>query len=63
MYEKIESKVEVERIILDSENKDDNMLTNLVVTIITMPFFFLTVYLVQMIGAEINEEKVLKAWK
>ena len=43
MYEKIESKVEVERIILDSENKDDNMLTNLVVTIITMPFFFLTV--------------------
>lgn len=61
MYEKIESKVEVERIILDSENKDDNMLTNLVVTIITMPFFFLTVYLVQMIGAEINEEKSSKS--
>ena len=59
--EKIESKVEVERIILDSENKDDNMLTNLVVTIITMPFFFLTVYLVQMIGAEINEEKSTKS--
>lgn len=61
MYEKIESKVEVERIILDSENKDDNMLTNLVVTIITMPFFFLTVYLVQMIGSEINEEKSTKS--
>lgn len=61
MYEKIESKVEVERIILDSENKNDNMLTNLVVTIITMPFFFLTVYLVQMIGAEINEEKSTKS--
>lgn len=61
MYEKIESKVEVERIILDSENKDDDMLTNLVVTIITMPFFFLTVYLVQMIGAEINEEKSTKS--
>lgn len=61
MYEKIESKVEVERIILDYENKDDNMLTNLVVTIITMPFFFLTVYLVQMIGAEINEEKSTKS--
>ena len=61
MYEKIESKVEVERIILDSENKDDNMLTNLVVTIITMPFFLLTVYLVQMIGAEINEEKSTKS--
>lgn len=61
MYEKIESKVEVERIILDSENKDDNMLTNLAVTIITMPFFFLTVYLVQMIGAEINEEKSTKS--
>lgn len=61
MYEKIESKVEVERIILDSENKDDNMLTNLVVTIITMPFFFLTLYLVQMIGAEINEEKSTKS--
>lgn len=61
MYEKIESKIEVERIILDSENKDDNMLTNLVVTIITMPFFFLTVYLVQMIGAEINEEKSTKS--
>ena len=61
MYEKIESKVEVERIILDSENTDDNMLTNLVVTIITMPFFFLTVYLVQMIGAEINEEKSTKS--
>ena len=61
MYEKIESKVEVERIILDSENTEDNMLTNLVVTIITMPFFFLTVYLVQMIGAEINEEKSTKS--
>ena len=61
MYEKIESKVEVERIILDSENTDDNMLTNLVVTIITMPFFFLTVYLVQMIGEEINEEKSTKS--
>lgn len=61
MYEKIESKVEVERIILDSENTDDNMLTNLVVTIITMPFFFLTVYLVQMIGTEINEEKSTKS--
>ena len=61
MYEKIESKVEVERIILDSENTDNNMLTNLVVTIITMPFFFLTVYLVQMIGAEINEEKSTKS--
>ena len=61
MYEKIESKVEVERIILDSENTDDNMLTNLVVTIITMPFFFLTVYLVQMIVAEINEEKSTKS--
>ena len=61
MYEKIESKVEVERIILDSENTDDNMLTNLVVTIITMPFFFLTVYLVQMIGSEINEEKSTKS--
>ena len=61
MYEKIESKVEVERIILDSENTDDNMLTNLVVTIITMPFFFLTDYLVQMIGAEINEEKSTKS--
>ena len=61
MYEKIEGKVEIERIILDSENTDDNMLTNLVVTIITMPFFFLTVYLVQMIGAEINEEKSTKS--
>ena len=61
MYEKIESKVEVERIILDSENTDDNMLTNLVVTIIIMPCFFLTVYLVQMIGAEINEEKSTKS--
>ena len=61
MYEKIEGKVEIERIILDSENTDDNMLTNLIVTIITMPFFFLTVYLVQMIGAEINEEKSTKS--
>ena len=61
MYEKIEGKVEIERIILVSENTDDNMLTNLIVTIITMPFFFLTVYLVQMIGAEINEEKSTKS--
>ena len=45
MYEKIESKVEVERIILDSENKDDNMLTNLVVTIITMPFFLQNIFI------------------
>lgn len=56
--------VEIERIILE-ENKnseDENMevIMTTVFPIIILPFFMLTIFLVQMIGAEVNDEKTTR---
>ena len=60
----IYSNVETERIVLD-ENKnseDENMeaIMTTVFPVIILPFFILVVYLTQMVGAEINDEKTTK---
>ena len=60
----IYSTVETERIVLD-ENKnseDENMeaIMTTVFPVIILPFFILVVYLTQMVGAEINDEKTTK---
>jgi len=58
---KITSLIDVERTILDEdkteENEEMSMLTNALFPTIILPFFILVVFLIQMIGAEINEEK------
>lgn len=61
---KIYSSVEINRIILDEEKKSEDeamdTIMSTVFPIIILPFFMLTVFLVQMIGAEINDEKTTR---
>lgn len=58
---KISSAIEVERIILDSEAKSEDesmaMIMGTVFPTVILPFFMLVIFLVQMLGSEINEEK------
>lgn len=54
---------EIERIILNEEKNVDEsqeMIMTTVFPIIILPFFMLTIFLVQMIGAEVNDEKTTK---
>ena len=61
---RLSSPIEIERIILDENKKseDENMETIMttVFPIVILPFFMLTIFLVQMIGAEINDEKTTR---
>ena len=61
---KIMSAVEVERVILDETKKteDENMeaIMTTVFPIVILPFFMLTIFLVQMIGMEVNDEKTTR---
>jgi len=61
LYTKITSPIEVKRVILDDDASSEEELMNTVMGVvfptITLPFFILVVFLVQMIGTEINEEK------
>ncbi len=58
---KITTPIAVERIILDEEkDSDEEMQAAIMSTVfpfIILPFFMLTIFLVQMIGAEVNDEK------
>ena len=63
MLEYINSPIEIERVKLDENKNNDEMLElvmSVVFPIVLLPFFMLTIFLVQMIGAEINEEKSTK---
>ena len=59
--QKITSPIEIERILLDKESnsEDENMamIMGTVFPTVILPFFMLVIFLVQMIGTEINEEK------
>lgn len=58
--EAITSPVNITETILDEDAKDNEtreMINSVVTTIVVIPFFLLTVSMVQMIGAEINDEK------
>lgn len=58
---KIYSNVEIKREYLsdDAKSEDENMeaIMTTVFPIVILPFFMLTIFLVQMIGAEVNDEK------
>ena len=63
MLELINSPVMIDRIKLDENKSNDEMLElvmSVIFPIVLLPFFMLTMFLVQMIGAEINEEKTTK---
>ena len=59
--EKINTPIKIERIYLeeDKNSKEENMniIMNTIFPIIILPFFMLSIFLIQMIGAEINDEK------
>ena len=61
---KIYAEPKIERIILDETKKteDENMemIMTTVFPFIILPFFILSIYLVQMIGAEVNDEKTTR---
>ena len=61
---KISSPVEIERQVLDetknSEEENMQMIMSTVFPIFILPFFALTIFLVQMIGAEVNDEKTTR---
>ena len=56
---RLSSPIEIERIILDENKKSENESMETIMTtvfpIVILPFFMLTIFLVQMIGAEIND--------
>jgi len=55
--------VEVDREVLNEESSVDenmNMIMSTVFPIVILPFFMLSIFLVQMIGAEVNDEKTTK---
>ena len=61
---KLYSPVTIERIVLDEEKNSEEESTSMIMTtvfpIIILPFFMLVIFLVQMIGAEINDEKTTR---
>lgn len=63
--QKITSNVEIERLILDEEAKTEDEAMSLIMGTVfptlILPFFMLVIFLVQMIGTEINEEKTTKS--
>ena len=61
MYLNVNVPVEVENVVLDDNNIEDNVIVSTVMEIITLPLFMLILFLVQMIGAEVNEEKSTKS--
>lgn len=56
--------VEIKRTFLDenmtSEDENMEMITTTVFPVVILPFFMLTLFLVQMIGAEVNDEKATR---
>ena len=61
---KITLPAKVDRQILDESKKGEEEMTNMIMTVvfpsIILPFFILSILLVQMIGAEVNDEKTTR---
>lgn len=61
---KIYDPIEINREILNENEKSEDENTNMIMTtvfpVIILPFFMLSIFLVQMIGAEVNDEKTTR---
>ena len=60
----IEKQIEIQKIRIDNQNNNEEVeeiITGIIIPIMILPFFMLTLFLVQMIGAEVNEEKTTKS--
>ena len=60
-FNNIQKSVEIETEVLDDNNLEDNLIVTTIMQILTLPIFMLIMFLIQMIGAEINEEKSTKS--
>ena len=60
-FNNIEKSVELEVEVLSKSNLEDNLIVTTVMQFLTLPIFMLIMFLIQMIGAEINEEKSTKS--
>ena len=63
MLNAIESPIKIEKISLNNDKNNDEMkdlIMGIIFPVMILPFFMLTIFLVQMIGAEINEEKTTR---
>ena len=61
MYEKINQPVDIETEVLSDNDTDNNLIISTIMEVITLPLFMLIMFLVQMIGAEVNEEKTTRS--
>ncbi len=61
MYQNINQNVIPENVVLEENFNDQKMIVSSIMQIITLPLFMLIIFLVQMIGAEVNEEKTTKS--
>jgi len=61
MFNNINNSVELETVVLNDENITDGLMISSIMQVITLPVFMLIIFLVQMIGAEVNEEKTTKS--
>jgi ABC-2 type transport system permease protein len=63
-FSKIYSPIEIKRVYIDENKKSEDegmeMIMATVFPVIILPFFMLTIFLVQMIGAEVNDEKTTR---
>lgn len=57
MMNEMNSMVEVQNVSLSDKDTENDMMTSTILEIIMLPLFMLIMFLVQMIGAEVNEEK------
>ena len=60
-FNKIEAPVMVDTEALSDSNLEDNLIVTTVMQFLTLPIFMLIMFLIQMIGSEINEEKTTKS--
>lgn len=57
MMNEMNSMVEVQNVSLSDKDTENDMMTSTILEIIMLPLFMLIMFLIQMIGAEVNEEK------
>ncbi len=60
-FNNIEKSVDIETEVLTDGNLEDNLIVTTIMQFLTLPIFMLIMFLIQMIGAEINEEKTTKS--
>ena len=61
MYQNINKSVLIENVVLSEDGMEDNMVAVSIMQVLTLPIFMLIIFLVQMIGAEVNEEKTTRS--